>query len=250
MTDRSDPKAIRQPRRLVGDEDRGRWSVGPDKALEGHDIDDWRERVDRAYKRLSRVPEDRMMWMTIIGAALVVTPGDHSFEIEKAIADLERKLRARCRRKLPRMRIRGVHEVDVVAPTTGLLGAYKTQTISGLGIDLGAVRGDERVLLVHLHCLIDHGPYTAAVVIDELRAEYPGSRRIMGKPLDQARSPAENVERLASYSSKLKVAYCQTWDGRGTKFGEIYEDVWLDTIIQTISGVGLDRLLFCHGDVS
>jgi hypothetical protein len=187
--------------------------------------------------------------MTIIGDALVVTLGDHSKVVEKAITEVEAKVRSRCRRKLPGLRVRGVHEIDVIAPAVGHLGAHKVQTLARLGIDLSAVRADQRVLLVHLHCLIDCGQHLPDKVAEELRAEFPGSRRIMGKPLEAGRSVLENVARLASYSAKLKVAYCTAWGGVQTKYHELYEPEWVETMRQTLGTIGLDRLLFLHGDL-
>ena len=88
------------------------------------------------------------------------------------------------------------------------------------------------------------------MVNQQLRAEFHGVRRVMGKPLSAERSVCENLRRLAAYSTKLKVAYCDAWGGRITKFGANYESEWIASIELTIRNLGLQNLLFIHGGVS
>lgn len=248
--DRPRPSSDDQRRHGGGQASVCNWPVGADKGLTGTEIDRWRAGVDQAFRRLSRVPRPQLLWMTIIGSAIVVTAGDHSEIVKSAISDLETKVRSRCRRKLSGMRIRGVHEIDILAPTTHHLGAHKRATLERLSVTIGDIRRDERVLLVHLHCVIDIGHHRAEKVRAEFAAEFSGPWRTLGKPINGDGSVADNVSRLSSYSSKLKVAYADAWAGRRTKFGSLYEPEWIQTFRSTVAGIGLDALTFQHGDLS
>lgn len=210
----------------------------------------WKEIADREFLRFARVAPQRLTWMTVIGAALVVKPGVHAAAVHDAIAELERKFRLRCRRKLPGIRARGIHEIDVLTSNGCKLAPHKSETVEALGVRIEDVSDDERIMLIHLHCVIDRGPHSEEMVTHQLRAEFQGVRRVMGKPLSDERSVSENLRRLAGYSTKLKAAYCDSWGGRVTKFGTAYEPQWKTSIELTIRHLGLRNLLFIHGGVS
>jgi hypothetical protein len=231
------------------------WSVGPDKGLHAPEIETLRIDAHRAFAQLVRVPAERLMWMTIIGSAIVVEPGDHSHAVAAALQDIERKLVSRSRRRLPGLRIRGVHEVDVLTLSRHM-GPHKIALLGALGVDVPALRSalddddrrhEQRVLVPHLHCVIDLAQHTSRKVSEELRAEFPGVWRTLGKSLYVHRTIAENLRTLASYATKLKVAYSDSLGERPTKFGTLYEPEWRDSFVSTLQAIGLSNLLFRHG---
>jgi hypothetical protein len=231
------------------------WSVGPDKSLHAPEIETLRIDAHRAFAQLVRVPRERLMWMTIIGSAIVVEPGDHSHAIAAALGDIERKLVSRSRRRLPGLRIRGMHEVDVLT-LSGHMGPHKIALLGALGVDVPALRcalddddrrHEQRILVPHLHCVIDLAQHTSRKVSEELRAEFPGVWRTLGKSLYDHQTIAENLRALASYATKLKVAYSDALGDRSTKFGTLYEPEWCDSLVSTLRTIGLSNLLFRHG---
>ena len=231
------------------------WSVGLDKGLHAPEIEALRIDAHRSFAQFVRVPPERLMWMTIIGSAIVVEPGDHSHAVVAALQDIERRLVLRSRRRLPGLRIRGVHEVDMLT-LSHHMGPHKIALLGALGIDVVALRSalddddrrqQRRVLVPHLHCVIDLAQHTSRKVSEELRAEFPGVWRTLGKSLYGHRTIAENLRSLASYSTKLKVAYSDSLGGRPTKFGTLYEPEWRDSFVGTLQAIGLSNLLFRHG---
>jgi len=247
-----------ETRRLgVSQTDKNAWSVGADKGLHSPNIEAFRSNVRRAYAQFVRVPVSRLMWMTIIGSAFVGEPGDYTAEVAEAFLNIERKLVSRSRRRFPGLRIRGVHEIDLLTLSPHM-GSHKLALLDALGVDvhgrLAVHDGDDRrdkhrILVPHLHAVIDLSGHEPKRVSDELRAEFPGNWRTLGKSLYQGRANATNLEALASYSTKMKVAYSDSLGDRVTKFHGLYEPEWCETICSTLQGVGLDNLLFRYGRI-
>ncbi|MCI1141576.1 hypothetical protein MOP88_03230 [Sphingomonas sp. WKB10] len=150
-----------------------------------------------------------------------------------------------------------MHEIDLLTLSPHM-GAHKVALLDVLGVDvhrLLAVHRDDdrggkhRIIVPHLHAVIDSAGHEPRRVSDEIRAEFPGSWRTLGKSLYQGRANATNLESLASYSTKLKVAYSDSLGDRATKFHSLYEPEWCKTVCSTLQGVGLDNLLFRYGRV-
>lgn len=232
-----------------------KWSVGLDKGLHSSDIEKFRIDAHRAFAKFVRVPHERLMWMTIISAAIVVRPADHSDVVAATLRDMERKLISRCRRRFPGLRIRGVHEIDVLSLSRHM-GPHKVALLRDLGVDVPALHAtldnddrqhEQRILIPHMHCVIDLAEHSSRKVADELHAEFPGAWRILGKSLHAHRTIPQNLERLASYSTKFKVAYSDCLGDRATKFGTLYEVEWRESIVITLQAIGLGNLLFRYG---
>lgn len=235
------------------------WRVGADKGLHAQEIDQLRCDADREFKKLKDRPRDRLMWMTVVGAALVVQPGDHASLVAAAARDIERKIRSRARRRLKGLRIRGVHEIEYLTMSPNM-GPHKIALLKHLGVDV-LTRGDvsaghdgagihhplPRILLPHLHCVIDLREYSRVEVAAQFKAEFPGAWRTLGKSLYSDRTNQDNLTSLASYSTKFKVAYSDSYGDRPTKFGHLYENVWQETMITTLQSVGVENMMFVYG---
>jgi len=235
------------------------WRVGADKGLHGPEIDQLRHDADREFKKLKGVPRAGLMWMTVVGAALVVQPGNHASLVAAAISDIERKIRSRAKSRLKGLRIRGVHEIEYLTMSPHM-GPHKLALLKHLGVDV-LKRGDasdeydgdgihhrsQRILLPHLHCVIDMREYSRAEVAAHFHAEFPGVWRTLGKSLYSDRTNQDNLTSLASYSTKFKVAYSDSYGDRPTKFGHLYENVWQETMMATLQSVGVEKMMFVHG---
>lgn len=235
------------------------WRVGADKGLHSPEIDQLRRDADREFNRLRGVPPARLMWMTVVGAALVVQPGNHASLVAAAAQDIERKIRSRARRRLSGLRIRGVHEIEYLTISPHM-GAHKIALLKALGVDVLTQRnvsdqqeGNEichtspRILLPHLHCVIDLQTYSRAEVAEHFRSEFPGVWRTLGKSLYSHRTNEDNLTSLASYSTKFKVAYSDSYGDRATKFGHLYENVWQETMIATLRSIGVESMIYMYG---
>ena len=242
------PSKHDQARRLGGGEMMfaDEWSIR-EKGFCSPEIEDYRSRVEREFLRFSRAPQERLSWLTIIADPLVVEPGDHGEAVAKSLRDMERKLIARCRRSLRGMKIRGVHEVDVLAPSACRIGRHKADLLRTLGVDVATVASDRRILVPHLHCIVDRADHTPERLAEQMKAEFPGPWRTFAKPLFSDRPLSENLKSLAGYCTKMKAAYSDAWAGRSTKYVEVYENIWIDTLRMTLSSIGLDDLYFSHG---
>ena len=224
-----------------------KWAVDSKHGLRAPELQLVRADLIAKFMVLSRVPSSRISWMTIIGAAIVVRPGDHTHAVAEIIEGIERQIAKRCRSKLPGMRLRGAHEIDVMARSALRCAPHKRALISALGVDVDAIEPDQRVLVVHLHCVIDRADHSADKVSQHFRAAFPGSYRTMAKPLESDKNVGDNLTQLAKYCTKFKVAYSDSWCDRKTRYAGRYEDEWVDTIAFTIQGIGLDRIVFSYG---
>ena len=222
------------------------WSI-KDKGFGSLEIERYRARVEREFLRFCRAPQERLSWLTIIGEPLVVEPGDHGEAVAQRLRGMERKLIARCRRSLPGMKIRGVHEVDVLAPSACRTGRHQADLLRSLGVDVATVASEHRILIPHLHCIVDRADHTPERLADEMKAEFPGPWRTLAKPLHADSSLRSNLESLSSYSTKMKVAYSDAWAGRTTKYADVYEPAWVDTVRSILISIGLENLYFSHG---
>ncbi|PTW49205.1 hypothetical protein C8J25_101711 [Sphingomonas faeni] len=239
-----------------------KWRIDTGKGLIAPEIEELRRNTLQAYMQFGRVPADRLMWLTIISAAIVVTPGNHASHLASAVRETEEKIIARCRRRLPGLRIRGVHEVDLLTPSSHM-GTHKVKMLKSLGVDAafgrdaGNIGHDDdrdsqhqsstRILLPHFHAVVDRREHSAARVADEFRSAFPGSWRTLAKSLYSHQTVTFNLSNLAGYSTKMKVAYNDSMGDRNTKFFNLYEPEWRDSIIATLQTFGTQRLLYQYG---
>lgn len=220
--------------------------VAKDKGLTSAAIEEWRSATEKAYRSLARVPHNRLIWMTILAGATVISPGDQSEVMIPLLDTFRQSVTRRCRRKLPGMRLRGVFEFDLLNPRF-VIGEHKAALLSDLGLDHCSISHDRRIMLPHLHAVVDHGENDMETVVQEFRAQFPGRWRVHAVRLHSTGSVRENLMSLSGYSTKLKVAYSEAWVDRKTKYIGLYGDEWIDTIIDSINSIGIDKLSFNFG---
>ena len=233
----------------TGEHECADWKVGPTHHLESEDITRWRATTIRNYVRFCRVPYENLLWMTIIHNAIETTHTAGPFSVSEIIEEAEAGIASRCRRKLPGIRIRGVHEIDVVRYGNHA-SSHKMRLMEDFGIDLTPSRSEEekgRIVIPHLHCVIDIDRYHPSRVREEFAAQFPGYKRTFATKLHSFRPVKDNLETLGQYSTKLKLAYSNAWNTRQTKFGDPYEPEWISYIVMSLSHHGLDNLNFSYG---
>ncbi|NIX75316.1 hypothetical protein [Microvirga terricola] len=212
------------------------------------DIETWRTTVDAAYLTMARTQRERLRWITLIMAVRVVRLGDDlSDEVIKIIEQLTDELRACAMMSgyLKRgTRWAGVVEIDLVHPK--LLGSETKRDLIGTlaGVDPNSLAPDQRLIVVHLHAVVDcKGHAKPDLLVRDMRKCWPGPRRVHSASIWEDGTVAENLTRLASYSTKLWSYYSEAWEGRPTRRlmdREPEWDAWMDRLIDN---VGLSNMI-------
>jgi hypothetical protein len=212
------------------------------------DIEKWRKSVEADYLTMTRAPRDRLRWTTLILAVRVVRLGDDpSDEVISIIEQLPDELRACAMQSgfLKRgTRWAGVVEIDLVHPRL-LGGAAKRDLIGVLaGIDPNTLTADQRLIVVHLHAVVDSKGHTRpAKFADDMRKCWPGPRRVHSASIWTEGTVAENLTRLASYSTKLWNHYCEAWEGRPTRRLMAREPEWTAWMRRLHDAIGLPNMV-------
>jgi hypothetical protein len=201
-----------------------------------------------AYLTMARAPRERLRWITLILAVRVIRLGDDpAHEVANIIEQLPDELRACAMASgfIKRgTRWAGVVEIDLLHPRL-LGGAVKRDLISLLaGVDPDTLTPDQRVIVVHLHGVIDcKGHLTPDKFLKDARRWWPGARRVHSASIWTEGTVTENLERLASYSTKLRFQYSQSWDGTKTKFFMPYEPAWKAWMHRLHDNLGLSNMI-------
>lgn len=223
------------------------YKVGRDKGLISTEIMQLKRDARREFLALNRVPHKRLAWLTILIGAKVVNRGPQSQVVAPMLDEFRRKFVSRCGWGLPGIRVRGVFEIDILHRFQAGDKTHKQAALNAMGVDVSLVRSDQRILVPHLHAVVDLRQFSRKHFTNCLTVEFPGSWRVLAKPLLQDGTVRENLTNLASYSSKLKVAYSDSAPDRATRFDNLYEPEWKNALQEMIEGVGLPSLLFRHG---
>jgi hypothetical protein len=209
----------------------------------------WRKAVEAAYLTMARTPRERLRWITVILDVRVVTlTDDPSGDIGAIVECLRQDWRACAMRSgyIKRgTRWAGVVEIDLVHPRL-LGGAAKRDLIGELGgVDPATLTADQRLIITHLHVVVDcQGHASPAILEKDIRAQWPGPRRVHSAKIKPDGTVADNLERLASYSTKLKFQYSQSWEGKNTKFFMSHEPEWKVWMQRLFDDVGLTTMVF------
>lgn len=212
------------------------------------DINTWRKSVTADYLTMARAPRDRLRWTTLILAVRVVRLGDDpSDEVISIIEQLPDELRACAMQSgfLKRgTRWAGVVEIDLVHPRL-LGGAAKRELIGVLaGIDPDTLTADQRLIIVHLHAVVDSkGHAKPDKFADDMRKWWPGPRRVHSASIWTEGTVAENLTRLASYSTKLWNHYSEAWEGRTTRRLMAREPEWTAWMRRLHDAIGLSNMV-------
>ncbi|WP_461653606.1 hypothetical protein [Methylorubrum aminovorans] len=194
-----------------------------------------------------------MLWVTVVIDSFIVTLDDDvSVRVRDAVTAYHAERRSAYRRsgrisRNPRGQTRwsGCIEIDLIpAKLARMCSRSKSSLLAELGVDVTALRSDQYVLVVHEHALVDHRGHASADAFKrDLRAAWPGCRRVHTTELHQTGTVAENVARLAAYGSKFCFRHGVAWDGRRTQFMGDYSPEWREYVRRVYETVGIYRLL-------
>lgn len=211
-------------------------------------VQKWRDRVLAGHKNFRRVNRDRLVFVTVIGGAMAVTPTTTTMAITDWTASVIEAGRdgwhRTVRRRLPGLRWRGSWEVDLLRPTGIKAKGHKADLLQDLGVDVRSLTPDHRILLPHFHVVADLGTHDQKVMSGELRVPFSGRWRVHSTPLWDSGTVEDNLTGIASYSTKLRFRYSSAYGGKVTEYNEDYEGFWRTKVIQVIQSISLDGLEF------
>lgn len=210
-----------------------------------------RAAVHADYAVLRRSPRDALRWVTVIHAAWVVGPWDGTAAL---VRDAATRLAAEWRETLMRSgRIRrdprghtrmvGVIELDLLHSAV-TSSAMKQALLNEFGIDTSRLGKHQRVLVLHTHMVIDGRGHASWSALDhDLRAQWPGPRRVHVAHLYDEGTVAKNLNTLADYSTKFKFMYSKALLGQKAQFtGLEYEEVWTKYVKNIYREIGFENL--------
>ena len=133
----------------------------------------------------------------------------------------------------------GAIEWDLLHPNL-LGGKRKRELAEAFGVDFDALTSKQRVLVTHAHIVVDsRGHQSNSEVMSALARQWLGPYRVVSRTLHADKTVRENLERLASYCTKFRMRYSQSWLGTRTEYGPNFEPEWRDVIVRLFSSVGL-----------
>ncbi|CAO4145081.1 hypothetical protein LPLAFNJD_LOCUS1854 [Methylorubrum aminovorans] len=213
----------------------------------------YRNDVAASFGVFRRSPHSSLLWVTVVIDSFIVTLDDDvSVRVRDAVTAYHAERRSAYRRsgrisRNPRGQTRwsGCIEIDLIpAKLARMCSRSKSSLLAELGVDVTALRSDQYVLVVHEHALVDHRGHASADAFKrDLRAAWPGCRRVHTTELHQTGTVAENVARLAAYGSKFCFRHGVAWDGRRTQFMGDYSPEWREYVRRVYETVGIYRLL-------
>lgn len=221
--------------------------VGRDLGLTSPAILSWRRDAGTVFRSFSRLPRERVGWLTVLGDPFVHVLGEPFPAMSEHVDRMRRKMISRCKRTSGGIRVRGVFEFDLLHRRQIADGGHKEAFFQSCGIVPSVIPPNTRICLPHLHAVVDLGRHQAAVVRRHFAAEFIGPWRVVMRPLHDDKTVLANLSALANYSTKLKAAYSNWHPDRSTKFGPAYEPQCLRLLEAFVHEVGLNNMLFRHG---
>jgi hypothetical protein len=207
-----------------------------------------RAEVLAGYLNFRRVPHSQLCWTTIITGAVVLTLNeDRAAAVGAAVDDMRSAWRKRVKQRLPGLRWRGAFEIDLLHPMSVKRRPHKVRLLEDLGVDVQALGVDHRILLPHVHAVMDVGQYRSEEVSEELRVPFRGHWRVLSKPLWTAGTVINNLSNLAGYSTKFVFRYSNGYIDERTKYGDPFESEWEQVVVHAINTVGVSKLTFSGG---
>lgn len=213
--------------------------------------------LGKSWSYLTTSERRHLRWVTIILKVLRVREADITdidrrrevcAEIAEIVADFRGDWTAQTRgRNLSGLRWRGVVEIDVRRHVTA--DGHAAATMAALGVDTASLAADERLVVVHVHLVVDgagrasdddsDGTAWADHVGRILRSVWMGPWRVLLKPLRSDQTVAEAVERLHGYCHKDRRQYVAA-GGLGdapTRYGDAYEWSWTRLVSSAYAGI-------------
>lgn len=212
-----------------------------------------RREVDTSYAVFRRTPHEALLWVTTVIAVFIATLDDDITDAVRAAVDRYHTERPSVYRQSGRTyrsprgwtRWTGVIELDLIHPTIARkLSRSKSGLLAEFGIDVTALNDRQRVVVAHEHCVIDHRGHASVELLKrDMRAAWPGVRRVHVGGLHADGTVAENLGRLAAYSTKFSMRYGIAWEGGRTSFLSDFEPEWRTYMRELYQQLGLSRLL-------
>lgn len=209
-----------------------------------------RERAEPHFLTLSRTPREALFWTTVIIDARVVDADENATEIATGIAEQVRAFRAQWRATLKAngqvgrdgTRWAGVVEIAALHPRL-MRGEKKRRLLrEAFGVEV-ALADSQRVLVTHLHVVLDVRGHRGRQWRKDLGERWEGPWRVHSKPLFRTGTVKCNLERLASYSTKLDFRYSEAWEGRRTKLYMPMELEWRRVVEGCYAAIGLEDMV-------
>lgn len=220
------------------------WAEG----IAGH-----RSAVDTHFAVLSRTPRQALAWVTVVIGVYKITVSDDIADAARAAVDTYHAERAAAFRRSGRTyrsqrgwtRWCGSVELDIIHPVAARkLSGRKAGLLVELGIDVTAMTPDQRVVILHEHAVIDHRGHASIEALKrDMRAVWPGDRRVHVARLHDEDSVRANLGRLAGYATKMQERYSVAWDGRRTSYLKDYEPEWRTFVRDLYERIGVTRML-------
>lgn len=210
-----------------------------------------RDAVATTFAVFRRTPREMLRFVTTVIYAAVVGLGD---DVGPRVRDETDQYHAKRRAVLMehgkisrnphgQTRWAGVIELDLLHPWV-VCSAMKQELLNVFGIDVGAVRSDQRILVIHEHAVIDfRGHVSVNVVLRDLRAAYPGPRRVHAATIYTEGTVQQQLKNLAGYVTKHVHRYSSAWEGTKTTYHSNYESKWRDFILNIYAAINYSRLL-------
>lgn len=194
---------------------------------------------------LSRSPSDRLIFVTpIIDIRIIDVHDEVAAEMREIVGGFKRDLH-HCLASTGKIkrgtRWIGTIEWDLLHPNL-LGGRRKRELAEALGVDFDALTLKQRVLVTHAHIVVDTRGHRSSAVMSALARHWPGPYRVVSRALHADKTVRENLERLASYCTKFRMRYSQSWLGTRTEYGANFEPEWRDALMRLISSVGFDAM--------
>jgi len=189
--------------------------------------------------RLARVKRERLAWCTLVLDAIPVNREIdwHAAGINIAEQNNQFLVWYGSFSRKYKLRSAGVLELDLVCGNF-LPQSHKAMLISDLGINCFP----RRILIPHLHFVCDMGEKFRHDELQwSLSNRYHGRRRVMVKPLYKNPTVESNLRNLASYCTKLRFEYSESWSDQPTEYsGRKWEPshcTGIRTIIDACGGI-------------
>lgn len=212
--------------------------------------------IGRSWYYLTTRERRHLRWVTIILRVLRVREADiidpdRRREVCALIAEIVDDYRADWTaqtrgRNLSGLTWRGVVEIDVRRNLAS--DGHAAATMAALGVDTGSLATDERLIVVHVHLVLDGAGRAADGDLDGegwaghvgcvLRATWMGPWRVLIKGLRTDQTVPEAVTRLHGYCHKDRRQYATGGLGdTPVRYGDHYEWSWTRLVSEAYAGL-------------
>lgn len=217
-------------------------------------IEALQEAAEAAFLALRLTPHGSLRFVTKIVLAAVVSadePVPAAFLKSVQEHDLTyRKVLSRngyiSRHAGGQTRFADVFEIDLL-PRKLVCSAMKAALLMEFGVDVGALASHQRVAILHTHGVVDcRGHSSPEALARDLRSVWCGPRGVHLAKLYTEGTRAQNLSRIAGYSTKFVHRYSRAWNGKKTEFLGDYEPEWRGYVLRAYEAIGYHKLLITN----